>query len=227
MLAIIIVFSALISMRKAAELWLRRSTKLASSCSTQLSHRCHLQSVSWLLSCHQCLLILDVPLMHYSYFSPGYIEDGKQECTALSHSDCCLEPVSYGAIEEDWTSGLVVKVFYDPDQTGVGVVYSSWSTTGLRGIPCQRLSWSPQSLDTFRGTATGRVYQLVRDLIPTQQGRVSMRQGRSGECLTERKDILGRWTEYCSLSGTIKGPKAIQRYHFPLPSPLVPRPHRS
>ena len=43
-----------------------------------------------------------------------------------------------------------------------------------------------------------RAYQLVNDLTSEKQGRSSPIQDKSGKWLTEEKDILSRWTEYCS-----------------------------
>ena len=43
-----------------------------------------------------------------------------------------------------------------------------------------------------------RAYQLVKDLTSEKQGRSSNIQDKSGKCLTEEKEILSRWTEYCS-----------------------------
>ena len=43
-----------------------------------------------------------------------------------------------------------------------------------------------------------RAYQLVMELIPEKQGRSSTTQDQSGKCLTEKTEILSRWTEYCS-----------------------------
>ena len=43
-----------------------------------------------------------------------------------------------------------------------------------------------------------RAYQLVQDLTSEKQGRSSTIQDKSGKCLTEEKEILSRWTEYCS-----------------------------
>ena len=40
----------------------------------------------------------------------------------LSDSNCCSEAVSNAAVEEDGTSGLVIKVFDDSDKVGAGVV---------------------------------------------------------------------------------------------------------
>ena len=35
---------------------------------------------------------------------------------------CCSEPVSYAAVEEDCTSGLVTEVFDDSDEVGADVI---------------------------------------------------------------------------------------------------------
>ena len=43
-----------------------------------------------------------------------------------------------------------------------------------------------------------RAYQLVKDLTSEKQGRFSTIQDKSGKCLTEEKEVLSRWTEYCS-----------------------------
>ena len=40
----------------------------------------------------------------------------------MSDSNCRLEPVSYAAVEEDGTSGLVIKVFDDLDKVYADVV---------------------------------------------------------------------------------------------------------
>ena len=40
----------------------------------------------------------------------------------VSDSNCCLEPVSYAAVEEDGFSGLVIEVFNDSDKIGANVI---------------------------------------------------------------------------------------------------------
>ena len=40
-------------------------------------------------------------------------------------------------------------------------------------------------------------YQLVKDLTSEKQGRPSAIQDKSVKGLTEEKEILSRWTEYC------------------------------
>ena len=41
----------------------------------------------------------------------------------MSDSNCCLEPVSYAAVEEDGTSGLAIEVVDDLDKVGADVVF--------------------------------------------------------------------------------------------------------
>ena len=38
----------------------------------------------------------------------------------------------------------------------------------------------------------------MKDLTSEKQGRSSTIQDKSGKCLTEEKEILSRWTEYCT-----------------------------
>ena len=40
----------------------------------------------------------------------------------LSDSNCCSEPVSYAAVEEDSTSGLFIEVFNDSDKVDADVL---------------------------------------------------------------------------------------------------------
>ena len=42
-----------------------------------------------------------------------------------------------------------------------------------------------------------RVYQLVKGLTTVKQGKATTVQDRSGKCLTEERQILNRWREYC------------------------------
>ena len=49
-----------------------------------------------------------------------------------------------------------------------------------------------------------RAYELIKDLTTVKQGKVTTVQDRSGKCLTEERQILNRWTEYCSESELYK-----------------------
>ena len=40
----------------------------------------------------------------------------------MSDSNCCLEPVSYAAVEQDGTSRIVIEVFDDSDKVCADVV---------------------------------------------------------------------------------------------------------
>ena len=52
--------------------------------------------------------------------------------------------------------------------------------------------------ENLRKNNSKRAYQLVKDLTTVKQGKVTSVQDRSGKCLTEERQILNGWTEYCS-----------------------------
>ena len=63
--------------------------------------------------------------------------------------------------------------------------------TGI-GEQCSEIEENP------RKNNSKRAYQLVKDLTTVKQGKATTVQDRSGKCLTEERQILNRWTEYCS-----------------------------
>ena len=52
--------------------------------------------------------------------------------------------------------------------------------------------------ENLRKNNSKRAYQLVKDLTTVKQGKATTVQDRSGKCLTEERQILNRWTKYCS-----------------------------
>ena len=52
--------------------------------------------------------------------------------------------------------------------------------------------------ENLRKNNSKRAYQLVKDLTTVKQGKATTVQDRLGKCLTEERQILNRWTEYCS-----------------------------
>ena len=52
--------------------------------------------------------------------------------------------------------------------------------------------------ENMRESNSKSAYQLVKDLTTVEQGKATTDQDRSGECLTEERQILNQWTEYCS-----------------------------
>ena len=52
--------------------------------------------------------------------------------------------------------------------------------------------------ENLRKSNSKRAYQLVKDLTTVKQGKATTVQDRSGKCLAEERQILKRWTEYCS-----------------------------
>ena len=52
--------------------------------------------------------------------------------------------------------------------------------------------------ENLRKNNSKRAYQLVKDLTTVKQGKATIFQDLPGNCLTEERRILSRWTEYCS-----------------------------
>ena len=52
--------------------------------------------------------------------------------------------------------------------------------------------------EIMRKKNSKRAYQLVKDLTTGKQGKATTVQDSSGKCLTEEREILNRWTEYCT-----------------------------
>ena len=52
--------------------------------------------------------------------------------------------------------------------------------------------------ENLRKNNSKRAYQLVKDLTTVKQGKATAAQSRSGKCLTDEREILNRWTEYCA-----------------------------
>ena len=50
--------------------------------------------------------------------------------------------------------------------------------------------------ECLRKNNSKKAYQLMKDLT-VKQGKATTVQDRSGKCLTEERQILNRWTEYC------------------------------
>ena len=52
--------------------------------------------------------------------------------------------------------------------------------------------------ENLRKNNSKRASQLVKDLTTVKHGKMTTVPDRSGKCLTEERQILNRWTEYCS-----------------------------
>ena len=57
---------------------------------------------------------------------------------------------------------------------------------------------SSEREENLRKNNSKRAYQLSKDLTTVKQGKTTSVQDRSGKCLTEERQTLNRWTEYCS-----------------------------
>ena len=79
--------------------------------------------------------------------------------------------------------------------------------------------------ENLRKNNSKRAYQLVKALTTVKRRKATTVQDRSEKCLTEEREILDRWTEYCSelynlqangepsaLNCTIQRPMEIHQY---------------
>ena len=60
------------------------------------------------------------------------------------------------------------------------------------GVLCSEIG------ENLRKNNSKRAYRLVKDLNTVKQGKATTAQDRSGKCLTDEREILNRWTEYCT-----------------------------
>ena len=71
-----------------------------------------------------------------------------------------------------------------------------------KGMVKARETWIEERCQEIDGSLgknnNKKAYQLVKDLTSSKQGRTTTIQDKNGKRLTEDRDILNRWTEYCS-----------------------------
>ena len=101
---------------------LRRSNDFVRSYSSPAKLRHHQQSGDWWLFFLQCWRCLRDLLSRLSWSFPEICWRGWVRVDIQVGPHCCSEPVSYAAIEEDGTSGLVIEVFDDLDKVCTDVV---------------------------------------------------------------------------------------------------------
>ena len=76
----------------------------------------------WRLNLTKCKNFLIVATANDKKYMFRIISKERWEYTSLSDSSCCSEPVSYAAVEEDGTGGLVIEVFDELDKVCADVV---------------------------------------------------------------------------------------------------------
>ena len=76
-----------------------------------------------------------------------------------------------------------------------------WTTTSRGAWKRLKKNWIGEQCseieENLRKNNSKGAYQLVKDLTTLKQGKATTVQDRSGKCLTEKRQILNRWTEYC------------------------------
>ena len=65
--------------------------------------------------------------------------------------------------------------------------------------------------ENLRKNNSRREYQLVKDLTTVKQGKATAARDRSGKRFTKEREILNRWTEYCT-ELIITRPMEIRQY---------------
>ena len=61
-----------------------------------------------------------------------------------------------------------------------------------------RGEWCSEIEENLRKNNSKGAYQILKDLNTVKQWKTTTVQDHSGKCLTEEREILNRWTEYCS-----------------------------
>ena len=76
------------------------------------------------------------------------------------------------------------------------------NNTTKRGMKKAKENWigeqCSESEENLRKNNSKRAHELIKELTTVKQGKVTTVQDRSGKCLTEERQILNRWTEYCT-----------------------------
>ena len=66
----------------------------------------------------------------------------------------------------------------------------------------KRQNWVGEQCGETEGNSrknnSKRAYQLVKDVTTMKQGKATTVQDCLRKCLSEEREILNRWTEYCS-----------------------------
>ncbi|GFN74782.1 endonuclease-reverse transcriptase [Plakobranchus ocellatus] len=52
--------------------------------------------------------------------------------------------------------------------------------------------------NSLKHNNTNKAYKIVKELTDTKEARATTIESKEGKCLTKEKEILERWTEYCS-----------------------------
>ena len=87
-----------------------------------------------------------------------------------------------------------------------------------KGMVKARETWIEercQEIDDSLGKNNNKkAYHLVKDLTSSKQGRTTTIQDKNGKRLTEDRDILNRWTEYCSelYNDKVKGDPEVLKH---------------
>ncbi|GFO15681.1 RNA-directed DNA polymerase from mobile element jockey-like [Plakobranchus ocellatus] len=73
-----------------------------------------------------------------------------------------------------------------------------WMTDKILALCDQRRSEKERARGCLKHNNSNKAYKIVKELTDTKQARATTIESKEGKRLTEEKEILERWTEYCS-----------------------------
>ena len=84
-----------------------------------------------------------------------------------------------------------------------------------RGMTEAKEKWREKQCSEDNVNKYNRAFQFVKDLTSEKKGRINTIQDKSGKCLMEEREIINRWTEYCTelYNSQTKGNAAVLDQH--------------
>ena len=105
--------------------------------------------------------------------------------------------------------GLYYK--YNHNTNGQDSILGEHNTNGQDSILGEQCS---EIEDNLNKNHNKRAFQVVKDVMREKKGRINTIQDKSGECLTEEREVINGWTEYCTelCNSQTKGNSAVLDY---------------
>ena len=117
----------------------------------------------------------------------------------MSDSNCCSEPGNQEILDLCDKRRELRKKRFEPEGSEKYKEVNNNTTSSMKkakenwiGEQCSEIE------ENLRNNNSKREYQLMKDLTTVKQVKATTVQDRLCKCLTEERQILNRWTEYCS-----------------------------
>ena len=117
----------------------------------------------------------------------------------MSDSNCCSEPGNHEILDLCDKRRELRKKRFEPEGSEK---YKEMNDNIKRCMKKAKENWigkqCSEIAENLRKNNSKRAYQMVKDLTTAKQGKATTVYDRPGKYLTEERQILNRWTEYCS-----------------------------